>query len=81
MELICFLSIFTEYFYLELEAENEINLKNAKMESEHLKAKLKSLEDILQRIREEEDTRNRKAQDMIKEVFKPSVALSMSNTK
>lgn len=51
------------------------------MENEHLKAKLKSLEDILQRIREEEDTRNRKAQDMIKEVFKPSVALSMSNTK
>jgi hypothetical protein len=28
MELICFLSIFTEYFYLESEAENEINLKN-----------------------------------------------------
>ena len=68
-------------FILESEAENEINLKNAKMENEHLKAKLKSLEDILQRIREEEDTRNRKAQDMIKEVFKPSVALSMSNTK
>lgn len=38
--------------------------------------RIKGLEDVLKRYREEDETRNRRAQDMIKEVFKPSQVLS-----
>lgn len=40
------------------------------------KMKIKGLEDILKRYREEDEIRNRKAHDMIKEVFKPSQVLN-----
>lgn len=46
------------------------------MESEHLKSKIKSLEDILNRYKDEDNERNKKAQAMFKEVFKPSQVLS-----
>lgn len=46
------------------------------MENEHLKAKIKNLEDILARYKQEDDIRNQKAQAMFKEVFKPSQVLS-----
>lgn len=45
-------------------------------EIDNLKMKVKNLEDILKRYREEDEIRNRKAQDMIKEVFKPSQILN-----
>lgn len=59
----------------EHKAENQINLKNYQSEVDGLKAKIKNLEDILKRYREEDELRNRKAQDMIKEVFRPSQVL------
>ena len=46
------------------------------MESEHLKIKLKTLEDIVKRFKEEDEMRNAKAQAMLKEYFKPSAVLN-----
>ena len=46
------------------------------MEKEQLISKNKSLEETVQRCKEEDDMRNSRAQAIIKEYFKPSVALS-----
>jgi len=56
--------------------EKEIQMKNADMEKEQLKSKLKSLEELLARYKEEEDDRNKRAQAMFKEMFKPSTVLN-----
>ena len=48
------------------------------MDNEGLKSKIKLLEDTLERYREEDDSRNKKAQALIKEVFKPSAVLANS---
>lgn len=80
-------SIFIFYYYsslillkpisaTELKAENQINVKNMQSEIDSQKMKIKGLEDILKRYREEDEIRNRKAHDMIKEVFKPSQVLN-----
>jgi hypothetical protein len=65
-----------KFLFEESEAESEINSKNYQIECELLKSKLKSLEDTVQRFKEEDEMRNSRAQAMIKEYFKPSVALS-----
>jgi len=59
-----------------LKAENQINSKNYQSEVENLKTKIRNLEDILKRYKEEDEIRNRKAQDMFREVFKPSQSLN-----
>jgi hypothetical protein len=59
-----------------MEAEYEINFKNIQMERDQLKLKVNSLEDIIEKYKEEDDSRNKKAHAMIKEVFKPSNVLS-----
>lgn len=63
-------------YHQELEADGQINSKNFTMENDHLKTKIKNLEDTLSRYKEEDDTRNKKAQAMFKEVFKPSQVLT-----
>lgn len=59
-----------------LKAENQISVKNMQAEIDSQAMRIKGLEDVLKRYREEDETRNRRAQDMIKEVFKPSQVLS-----
>lgn len=61
---------------LGLKTDNEISVKNMQSEIDSLKMKIRGLEDILKRYREEDEIRNRKAHDMIKEVFKPSHVLN-----
>jgi hypothetical protein len=46
------------------------------MENEHLKMKLKSSDEILKKLKEEEDVRNKKGEIFIKEYFKPSTILN-----
>ncbi len=62
--------------FSESEADKEINKKNNEIECELLKSRVKALEDTVQRFKEEEQLRNTRAQEMIKEYFKPSIALS-----
>ena len=59
-----------------MDAEYEINIKNVQMERDQLKQKVKALEDIVEKYREEDDSRNKKAHAMMKEVFKPSNVLN-----
>lgn len=77
----CILNLFVfskiiQKMYQEMEAEYEINLKNIQMERDQLKLKVNSLEDIIDKYKEEDDSRNKKAHAMIKEVFKPSNVLN-----
>jgi hypothetical protein len=59
-----------------MEAEFSISQKSVESDRDQLKLKLKSLEEIVDKYREEDDTRNKKAHAMIKEVFKPSTVLN-----
>ena len=70
----CFLN--QNFFVLEFEMEKELQTKNSDMEKEQLRSKLKNLEELVQRYKEEEDDRNKRAQAMFKEMFKPSTVLN-----
>ncbi len=61
---------------IELEAENQIDLKNFQMEEEKAKARIKMLETVLQNYKEEEEAKNMKMQAILKDVFKPSAVLA-----
>ena len=64
-------------FYLkELEAENQINTQNFRMEEEKAKSRIKILENAVENYKEEEENRSRKMQAIMKEVFKPSQVLA-----
>ena len=70
---------FTAGWIPPIDEENDIlvhEYKNYQMENEHLKSRIKTLEDILSRYKQEDDERNKKAQAMFKEVFKPSQVLT-----
>ena len=59
-----------------MEASNEIDMRSMQMDNEQLKSRLQSLEDIIKRYKEEDESRTRKAHDMLKDVFKPSAVLA-----
>lgn len=51
-------------------------MKSLQVENELLKSKIKNLEDIVENVRLEEESRKKRGEDFIKECFKPSLILS-----